>query len=108
MERGVSKRRRKQARRQRVAGQAGNLEHAPRDRPECTHARQHGLAQTGVRNLAGIIMGIRIPKGARTSNWAAPRLTAAQITYANNLDRIDAIGAPFERGNTRQLRQRRL
>jgi len=45
-------------------------------------ARQRGLAQTGVRNLAGIVMGIRIPKGARTSNWAARELTAAQIAYA--------------------------
>jgi len=45
-------------------------------------ARQHDLAQTGVRNLAGIVMGIRIPKGARTSNWAARELSAAQITYA--------------------------
>jgi ribonuclease D len=45
-------------------------------------ARRCGLKQTGVRNLAGIFLGWRIPKGARTSNWAAPRLTAAQITYA--------------------------
>jgi ribonuclease D len=45
-------------------------------------ARRHGLTQTGLRNLAGIFLGFRIPKGARTSNWAAPRLSAAQITYA--------------------------
>ena len=45
-------------------------------------ARRCGLKQTGVRNLAGIFLGWRIPKGARTSNWAAPHLTAAQITYA--------------------------
>jgi ribonuclease D len=45
-------------------------------------ARHCGLKQTGVRNLAGIFLGWRIPKGARTSNWAAPRLTPAQITYA--------------------------
>jgi ribonuclease D len=45
-------------------------------------ARQQGFAQTGVRNLAGIVMGVRIPKGARTSNWAARELSAAQITYA--------------------------
>jgi ribonuclease D len=35
-----------------------------------------------VRNLAGMFLGFRIPKGASTSNWAAPQLTAAQITYA--------------------------
>lgn len=45
-------------------------------------ARRLGLTQTGLRNLAGIFLGFRIPKGARTSNWAAPRLTAAQINYA--------------------------
>jgi ribonuclease D len=45
-------------------------------------ARRHGIGQTGVRNLAGIFLGWRIPKGARTSNWAAPRLTPHQITYA--------------------------
>ena len=45
-------------------------------------ARRHGLRQTGLRNLAAIFLGIRIPKGKRTSNWAAPRLSPAQITYA--------------------------
>jgi ribonuclease D len=45
-------------------------------------ARRRGLHQTGLRNLAGIFLGFRIPKGTRTSNWAAPHLTAAQVTYA--------------------------
>jgi ribonuclease D len=45
-------------------------------------AKSRGFEQTGVRNLAGIFLGFRIPKGARTSNWAAPRLTPQQITYA--------------------------
>lgn len=45
-------------------------------------ARRCHLDQTGLRNLAGIFLGVRIPKGARTSNWAAPRLSTAQITYA--------------------------
>jgi ribonuclease D len=45
-------------------------------------ARRRGLAQTGVRNLAGMFLGFRIPKGNRTSNWAAPRLSPQQITYA--------------------------
>jgi ribonuclease D len=45
-------------------------------------ARACGYGQTGVRNLAGIFMGVRIPKGAKTSNWAASRLTPAQVTYA--------------------------
>lgn len=45
-------------------------------------ARRHGLEQTGLRNLAAIFLGFRIPKGNRTSNWAAPRLSPAQINYA--------------------------
>ena len=47
-----------------------------------TVAKRHGFKQTGVRNLAGILLGIRIPKGAKTTNWAAPRLSSQQITYA--------------------------
>jgi ribonuclease D len=45
-------------------------------------AKRHGLKQTGVRNLAGIFLGARITKGAKTTNWAARRLTAQQMTYA--------------------------
>jgi ribonuclease D len=45
-------------------------------------AQRHGLKQTGVRNLAGIFLGTRIPKGAKTTNWAARHLTPQQITYA--------------------------
>ena len=45
-------------------------------------AKRHGMKQTGVRNLAGIFLGMRIPKRARTTNWAARRLTPKQITYA--------------------------
>ena len=45
-------------------------------------ASHHGLKQTGVRNLAGIFLGMRLSKGTKTTNWAAPRLTPQQITYA--------------------------
>jgi len=45
-------------------------------------AKQHGLKQTGIRNLAGILLGERIPKGAKTTNWAARTLTPQQIAYA--------------------------
>jgi len=44
------------------------------------HAR--GFEQTGVRNLAGILLGFRIPKGTKTSNWAVRELSPAQIAYA--------------------------
>jgi ribonuclease D len=45
-------------------------------------ARRHGLKQTGLRNLTGIFLGTRIPKGTKTTNWSAPRLTPQQVTYA--------------------------
>jgi ribonuclease D len=45
-------------------------------------AKRHGFAQSGVRNLAGLFLGFRIPKGAQTSNWAGPRLSEQQIRYA--------------------------
>jgi len=45
-------------------------------------AARHGLKQTGVRNLAGIFLGVRIPKGPKTSNWGARRLSPKQIAYA--------------------------
>jgi len=45
-------------------------------------ARRNHLGQTGVRNLAGLLLRFRIPKGNRTSNWAAPQLSPAQINYA--------------------------
>jgi len=45
-------------------------------------ARHCGLGQTGLRNLAGMFLKIRIPKSTKTSNWAATKLSAAQINYA--------------------------
>jgi ribonuclease D len=44
--------------------------------------QRHGLGQTGLRNLAALFLGFRIPKGNRTSNWAARTLSPAQLTYA--------------------------
>jgi ribonuclease D len=45
-------------------------------------ARRNRFAQTGLRNLAGMVLGFRIPKGAQTTNWAAAQLSPAQIAYA--------------------------
>jgi len=45
-------------------------------------ARRRGMGQTGVRNLAGMFLGFRIPKGNRTSNWEKLHLSPAQVTYA--------------------------
>ncbi len=45
-------------------------------------AQRHGLKQSGVRNLAGLFLGFRIPKGTKTSNWARQKLSEQQIAYA--------------------------
>jgi ribonuclease D len=45
-------------------------------------AKRQGLEQSGVRNLAALFLGFRIPKGTKTTNWAARRLSPQQIAYA--------------------------
>jgi ribonuclease D len=45
-------------------------------------AVRHGHKQSGVRSLAALFLGFRIPKGTKTSNWARTRLTPQQIAYA--------------------------
>ena len=45
-------------------------------------ARRKGYERSGVRALAAMCLGFRIPKGTKTSNWAAPRLSPQQIAYA--------------------------
>lgn len=45
-------------------------------------ARRHGLEKSGVRTLAALFLGFRIPKGTKTSNWANARLSPQQVTYA--------------------------
>ncbi len=45
-------------------------------------ARRHGVEKTGVRGLAALFLGFRIPKGTKTSNWAARQLSPQQIAYA--------------------------
>jgi ribonuclease D len=45
-------------------------------------AKAQGLAKTGVRTLAAAFLGFRIPKGSKTSNWAAAHLTPQQVAYA--------------------------
>ena len=45
-------------------------------------ARRHGIERSGVRTLAALLLGFRIPKGAKTTNWAARELSPHQIAYA--------------------------
>jgi ribonuclease D len=45
-------------------------------------ARKRELEQTGVRNLAGMLLGFRISKGQKITNWGRRELTQRQIVYA--------------------------
>jgi len=45
-------------------------------------AHQAGLKKTGLRNLAGMLLHFRLPKGPRTSNWGRAELTPQQFLYA--------------------------
>ena len=45
-------------------------------------AQRQGFKRSGVRNLAGQLLGFRITKGSSTSNWASSNLTPKQIAYA--------------------------
>lgn len=45
-------------------------------------ATRRGFKQTGVRSLAAIFLGFRVPKGSKTSNWARACLTPQQVAYA--------------------------
>jgi ribonuclease D len=45
-------------------------------------AKRQGLEQSGVRNLAAMFLGFRIPKGAKTTNWSSKTLSPQQIAYA--------------------------
>ena len=45
-------------------------------------ARKAGIKNHGLRGLAAVFLGIRISKGAQTSNWSKDVLTRQQIQYA--------------------------
>jgi ribonuclease D len=45
-------------------------------------AAKAGLKASGVRTLAAQLLGFRVSKGARCSNWERSELTPAQIAYA--------------------------
>ena len=45
-------------------------------------AEEAGLRQRGLRNMAAMLLGIRISKRAQMSNWAKPVLSANQMNYA--------------------------
>ena len=45
-------------------------------------ATRSGITANGVRTLAAQLLGFRVSKGARCSNWERSQLTPAQIDYA--------------------------
>ena len=45
-------------------------------------AKENKLGNTGLRPLAGLLLGIRISKAAKLTNWEQKKLTEAQISYA--------------------------
>jgi len=45
-------------------------------------AAEYGLKTRGLRNLAANLLGFRISKGQRCTNWARADLTPKQIAYA--------------------------
>jgi len=45
-------------------------------------AKKREIKNHGLRGLAAVLLGFRIPKGAQTSNWARDVLAPAQIQYA--------------------------
>jgi ribonuclease D len=47
-----------------------------------TMAKELGYQQTGLRSLAGLLLGFRISKREQRSNWARANLTRSQIVYA--------------------------
>jgi len=47
-----------------------------------TMAKVLGLKQTGLRSLAGLLLGFRISKKEQRSNWAKPNLSRSQVVYA--------------------------
>jgi len=45
-------------------------------------AKELGYKQTGLRSLAGLLLGFRISKKEQRSNWARANLSRSQIVYA--------------------------
>jgi ribonuclease D len=45
-------------------------------------AREAGLQNHGLRGMTAVLLGFRISKGARQSNWARTDLTEKQLRYA--------------------------
>lgn len=47
-----------------------------------TLAKKNGIQNHGLRGLAAVLLGFRISKSAKTTNWSNSELTHAQVLYA--------------------------
>lgn len=45
-------------------------------------AKHLEIKTSGLRSLTGLFLGRRLSKGAKLTNWEAPKLTKVQLTYA--------------------------
>ena len=45
-------------------------------------AQSLGIKNQGLRGLAALLLGFRMSKAARTSNWSSVNLTPQQVAYA--------------------------
>jgi len=43
---------------------------------------QAGIQNNGLRGMAGAVLGLRIAKGAKCTDWSRPRLSPEQVVYA--------------------------
>ena len=43
---------------------------------------QLGIVPNGLRGMAAVVLGLRITKHTKQTNWSVPRLLPAQIAYA--------------------------
>ena len=59
------------------------LEFDPRGFIDLNKTFEHlGAQSIGARNLAAMVLDLRISKNAQTSNWEAPKLSTKQKNYA--------------------------
>lgn len=46
------------------------------------HVKEYGIQDFSLKKLSAIVLGYRISKSQRVTNWEAPELTEAQLVYA--------------------------
>lgn len=80
-----------------------------------TRAKAYGMQHHGLRGLCALLLGRRLSKGGRLTNWARSDLPQSAITYAATdawigrriYEAMDACGPPPRQGDALALRPRR-